>query len=117
MNAYKREILGALLTATRNLIGGTDLMGLDHRGAELGRSDRLVDEVRKYLDEFDRLAEAETSVSQAVTTYRALEQVLVQVQLCNDPPLVGHITLAMARVRDALTPAERAELNKEKHHA
>jgi hypothetical protein len=112
MNAYKLEILGALLTATRNLIGGTDLMGLDHRGAELGRSDRLVDEVRKYLDAFDRLAEAETSVSQMVTTCRALEQVLVLARLCNDPPLLGHLTLAMVRARDALTPAERAEVNK-----
>lgn len=112
MNAYKREILGKLLTATRNLVGGTDLLGLDHRGAELGRSDRLVDEVRKYLDEFDRLSEAEASVSPAVAVYRALEQVMVPAQLCNDPPLVGHITLAMERAMDALTPTERAELNK-----
>lgn len=55
----KLEILGKLLTAARSLVGGTDLMGIEHRGAELGRSDRLVDEVRKYLDEFDRLSEAE----------------------------------------------------------
>lgn len=116
MNACKREVLGQLLTATRNLVGGTDLMGLEHRGAELGRSDRLVNEVRKYLDEFDRLAEAETCVSSAIAVYRALEQVMVPAQLCNDPPLVGHITLAMERAMNALTPTERAELNKDKNH-